>query len=116
MAGVLPDGHDLLALLGIAAVAAVLANIVNNLPAVLVLLPLVAAGRARRGAGGADRREHRAEPDLLGSLANLLWRRRRSPRTDIAPDSPSSAWWVCCTVPVALVVAVLGLWAVRYSG
>ncbi len=41
-----------------------LSNLVNNLPAVLVLLPLVTRGRARRGAGRADRGEHRAEPDL----------------------------------------------------
>ena len=60
MQRVLPDGQGLLALLGIAAVAAVLSNVVNNLPAVLVLLPLVAGGRARRGARRADRRQRRA--------------------------------------------------------
>ena len=56
-------GQGLLALLGIAAVAAVLSNIVNNLPAARVLLPLVTLS----GGGGvrrADRRQHRAQPDL----------------------------------------------------
>ena len=41
---ILPDGHELPALLGIAAVSAVAANLVNNLPATLIILPVVAAG------------------------------------------------------------------------
>ena len=81
---VLPDGQGLLALLGIAAVAAVLSNVVNNLPAVLVLLPLVAGGRARRGAGRADRRQRRPEPDLRRLSGEPAVAQRGAPRHAIA--------------------------------
>ena len=72
---IVPDGTDLLALLGIAAVAAVVANLVNNLPAVLVLLPLVAASGP--AAVLAVLIGVNIGPNLtyVGSLANLLWRR-----------------------------------------
>jgi arsenical pump membrane protein len=43
VAGLVPGGESLSALLAIAVVAAVLASLVNNLPAILILLPVVTA-------------------------------------------------------------------------
>ncbi len=110
---VVPDGKNLLALLGVAAVAAVLANLVNNLPAVLVLLPLAAAGGP--GPVLAVLIGVNIGPNLtyVGSLATLLWRR-------IAHDHqhrPSLGEFTrlgLLTVPVCLVLAVLALWAGLY--
>ncbi|MEW5812573.1 MAG: SLC13 family permease [Actinomycetota bacterium] len=106
---VLPDGEGLLALLGIAAVAAVLSNIVNNLPAVLVLLPLAAPmGPAAVLAVliGVN-----IGPNLtyVGSLANLLW--RSVVRRDMNPSFAEFSRIGLVTTPVALVAAVLALWA-----
>ena len=110
MRHVLPSGTTLPALLGIAAAAAVLSNVVNNLPAVLVLLPLVAGlGPAAVLAVliGVN-----VGPNLTypGSLSNLLWRsvvqRERLPAGFL---EFSRVGFV--TVPVTLVIAVLGLWA-----
>jgi arsenical pump membrane protein len=108
MRDVLPTGTTLPALLGIAAVAAVLSNVVNNLPAVLVLLPLVAGS----GPAGvlAVLIGVNIGPNLtyVGSLANLLWRGvvRRDIRAGFAEFSRIGL----CTMPITLVVAVLGLW------
>lgn len=106
---VLPDGHGLLALLGIAAVAAVLSNVVNNLPAVLVLLPLVTpAGPAAVLAVliGVN-----IGPNLtyVGSLANLLW--RSVVRRDINAGFSEFSRVGLVTTPAVLIAAVLGLWA-----
>ncbi|MBX7448323.1 arsenic transporter [Mycolicibacterium sp. 3033] len=106
---VLPDGHGLLALLGIAAVAAVLSNLVNNLPAVLVLLPLAApAGPAAVLAVliGVN-----IGPNLtyVGSLANLLW--RSVVRRDMNPSFAEFSRVGLITTPLTLVAAVVALWA-----
>jgi arsenical pump membrane protein len=116
MRHVLPQGTTLLALLGIAAAAALLSNVVNNLPAVLVLLPLVA------GVGPAAVLAVlvgvNVGPNLtyVGSLSNLLWRsvvQRDKLRAGFGEFSLIGL----VTVPVTLVVAVLGLWAsVRMFG
>ena len=89
---------------------------VNNLPAVLVLLPLV------RGAGPAAVLAVligvNVGPNLTypGSLSNLLWRnvvRRDGLNRGFLEFSRVGLG----TVPVTLVVAVLGLWAsVRLLG
>ncbi|MCV7400246.1 arsenic transporter [Mycobacterium fragae] len=116
MGTVLPSGSGLTALLGIAVVAAVLANVVNNLPATLVLLPLVA------GSGppailavliGVN-----IGPNLtyVGSLSNLLWRRVLR-RYSVPASIGEYTRLGLCTVPAALVAAVLALWAgVRLLG
>jgi arsenical pump membrane protein len=109
MRHVIPDGSGLVALLGVAAVAALLSNIVNNLPAVLVLLPLVTpAGPAAVLAVliGVN-----VGPNLtyIGSLANLLW--RSVVRRDIPVGFLEFSRVGVATTPVALVAAVLGLWA-----
>jgi arsenical pump membrane protein len=110
MRHVLPSGTTLPALLGIAVAAALLSNVVNNLPAVLVLLPLVAVmGPAAVLAVliGVN-----VGPNLTypGSLSNLLWR-------SVVQRERVSAGFLefsrvgLVTVPVTLVVSVLGLWA-----
>jgi arsenical pump membrane protein len=116
MSAVLPSGAGLPALLTIAAIAAVLANIVNNLPATLVLLPLVAPGGA--AAILAVLIGVNIGPNLtyVGSLSNLLWRRvLRQHGVDAGVGEYTRLG--LCTVPPALVVAVLALWAsVRLLG
>jgi arsenical pump membrane protein len=110
MRHVLPSGTALPALLGIALAAALLSNVVNNLPAVLVLLPLVAGwGPAAVLAVliGVN-----VGPNLTypGSLSNLLWRsvvQRQSLPAGFLEFSCVGLF----TVPLTLVVSVLGLWA-----
>jgi arsenical pump membrane protein len=110
MRHVLPSGTTLPALLGIAVAAALLSNVVNNLPAVLVLLPLVTVmGPAAVLAVliGVN-----VGPNLTypGSLSNLLWRsvvqRERLPAGFLEFSRVGLV-----TVPLTLVVSVLGLWA-----
>ncbi|WP_077078941.1 SLC13 family permease [Mycobacterium numidiamassiliense] len=110
MSAVLPSGSDLPALLAIAAVAAVLANVVNNLPATLVLLPLVAHGgpvAILTVLIGVN-----IGPNLtyVGSLSNLLWRRVLRQHNVEAGVGEYTRLGLC-TVPTALVVAVVALWA-----
>jgi arsenical pump membrane protein len=110
MSAVLPSGSGLLALLAIAAVAALLANVVNNLPATLVLLPLVApTGPVAILAVliGVN-----IGPNLtyVGSLSNLLWRRVLR-QHDVEAGVGEYTRLGLCTVPAALLVAVVALWA-----
>ncbi|WP_044508689.1 SLC13 family permease [Mycobacterium simiae] len=109
MSAVLPHGSGLPALLAIAAVAALLANIVNNLPATLVLLPLVAPA----GPVGilAVLIGVNVGPNLtyVGSLSNLLWRRVLR-RHDVEAAVGEYTRLGLCTVPPALVIAVVALW------
>ncbi len=105
-----PSGDSLPTLLGVAAVAAVLANAVNNLPATLLLLPVAAGG----GTGpvlamliGVNIGPNLAYP---GSLATLLWRRVLAG----TPDAPRLADFTragLLTVPPAIALATLALWA-----
>ncbi|MDQ0377870.1 arsenical pump membrane protein [Amycolatopsis thermophila] len=106
----IPAGATLPALLGTAAVAAVLANVINNLPAVLVLLPLAAV--AGPGLVLATLIGVNIGPNLtyVGSLATLLWRRVLHEH-DTEPDLGEFTRLGLLTVPTALIVAVLGLWA-----
>ena len=107
---IVPDGTNLLALLGIAAVAAVLSNLVNNLPAVLVLLPLVAASGP--AAVLAVLIGVNIGPNLtyVGSLANLLWRRVLGGQ-GISTNAGEFSLLGLLTVPVSLTLAVVALWA-----
>lgn len=110
LSAVLPTGSGLPALLGIAALAAVLANVVNNLPATLVLVPLVAAGGP--AAVLAVLLGVNIGPNLTyaGSLSNLLWRgvlRRHNVDASVGEYTRLGL----CTVPAALAMAVLALWA-----
>jgi arsenical pump membrane protein len=116
MSKVLPHGATLPALLVIAAVAAVLANVVNNLPATLVLLPLVVSSGPV--AILAVLLGVNIGPNLtyVGSLSNLLWRRVLRQHNVEAGVGEYTRLGLC-TVPAALVVAVVALWAsVRLLG
>jgi arsenical pump membrane protein len=110
LAPLLPGGTSLPALLATAALAAVLANVCNNLPAVLVLLPLAAPSGA--GAVLAVLLGVNIGPNLTytGSLATLLWRRILHARGS-APDLGEFTRLGLLTVPAALVLGVLALWA-----
>jgi arsenical pump membrane protein len=116
MGALLPSGSGLPALLGFAVVAAVLANIVNNLPATLVLVPLVASSGP--AAVLAVLIGVNIGPNLtyVGSLSNLLWRSVLR-RYDVSASVGEYTRLGLCTVPTALVAAVLALWAgVRLLG
>jgi arsenical pump membrane protein len=106
----LPSGTSLPALLGVAAVSAVLANVINNLPAVLVLIPLAVPSGA--GAVLAVLLGVNIGPNLTytGSLATLLWRRILHQHGS-APSLREFTVLGLVTVPAALALAVLALWA-----
>ncbi len=105
-----PDGTGPAALLGTATLAAVLANVINNLPAVLVLLPLT----AHHGpvAVLAVLVGVNIGPNLTyaGSLATLLWRRILH-HHDAPAGLREFTLLGLLTVPAALVLAALSLWA-----
>ncbi|OBK19835.1 SLC13 family permease [Mycobacterium asiaticum] len=109
MSAVLPTGTGLLALMGIAALAAVLANVVNNLPATLVLVPLVAASGPASVLAVLIGVNIGPNLTYVGSLSNLLWRRVLR-QHNVAPSVGEYTRLGLCTVPTALVVAVLALW------
>jgi arsenical pump membrane protein len=110
LSAVLPSGSGLPALLGIAALAAVLANVVNNLPATLALMPLVATSGP--AAVLAVLIGVNIGPNLtyVGSLSNLLWRRVLR-QHQVEAGVGEYTLLGLCTVPTALVAAVLALWA-----
>jgi arsenical pump membrane protein len=106
---ILPDTSALPALLLTAVIAAVLANLVNNLPAVLVIL---GAGLGGPGLVLAALIGVNVGPNLtyVGSLATLLWRRTLRSR-NAEPALGEFVRLGLATVPLALVGAVLALWA-----
>jgi arsenical pump membrane protein len=107
---VLPHGAGLPALLAVAAVAAALACVINNLPAILALLPIVAVGGP--GPVLAALIGVNLGPNLTyaGSLATLLWRRiLREHDTDA--DLGDFTRLGLLTVPAALIIATVALWA-----
>jgi arsenical pump membrane protein len=107
---VIPGGTSLPALLALAGLAAAAANVINNLPAVLVLLPLAAA--TGPAAVLAVLIGVNIGPNLTytGSLATLLWRRVLREH-DAEPDLGEFTRLGLLTVPAALVLAVVALWA-----
>jgi arsenical pump membrane protein len=110
ISAVLPSGSTLPALLAIAAVAALLANVVNNLPATLVLVPLVAPSGPVAILAVLIGVNIGPNLTYVGSLSNLLWRgvlRRQNVEAPVAEYTRLGV----CTVPTALVAAVLALWA-----
>ncbi|MFE0039612.1 SLC13 family permease [Streptomyces sp. NPDC059015] len=107
---IVPSGTSLPELLALAALAALLANLINNLPAVLVLLPLAAP--AGPGAVLAVLLGVNIGPNLTyaGSLATLLWRRiLHQHEHDV--DLGEFTRLGLLTVPAALVLSVVALWA-----
>jgi arsenical pump membrane protein len=116
MSAVLPSGSALPALLAISAVAALLANVVNNLPATLVLVPLVAPSGPVAILAVLIGVNIGPNLTYVGSLSNLLWRgvlRRQKVEASVGEYTRLGV----CTVPTALIAAVLALWAsVRLLG
>ena len=110
MSAVLPSGSGLPALLAIAAVAALLANVVNNLPATLVLLPLVVPSGPVAILAVLIGVNIGPNLTYVGSLSNLLWRRVLR-QHDVEAGVGEYTRLGLCTVPAALVVAVVALWA-----
>lgn len=110
MSAVLPHGSGLPALLAIAAVAAVLANVVNNLPATLVLLPLIAPSGPVAVLAVLIGVNIGPNLTYVGSLSNLLWRRVLRQHGVEAGVGEYTRLGLC-TVPPALVIAVVALWA-----
>jgi arsenical pump membrane protein len=103
-------------LLAIAAIAAVLANVVNNLPATLVLLPLVAPSGAVAILAVLIGVNIGPNLTYVGSLSNLLWRSVLR-QHDVKASVGEYTRLGLCTVPPALAVAVVALWAsVRLLG
>lgn len=110
LAGVLPGGDGLLALLALAVIAAVLANLINNLPATLVLL--AALGAAPPAAAvlavliGVN-----IGPNLTyaGSLATMLWRRILHEKGH-GPSLRRFTVLGLATVGPTLLAAVVALW------
>ena len=116
MSVVLPAGSTLPALLAVAGVAALLANVVNNLPATLVLVPLVAPSGPVAILAVLIGVNIGPNLTYVGSLSNLLWRgvlRQQKVEASVGEYTRLGL----CTVPTALVAAVLALWAsVRLLG
>jgi arsenical pump membrane protein len=119
ISAVLPSGSSasgLPALLAVAAVAAVLANVVNNLPATLVLVPLVAPSGPVAVLAVLIGVNIGPNLTYAGSLSNLLWRsvlRQQNVEASVREYTRLGL----CTVPTALVAAVLALWmSVRLVG
>ncbi|WP_328858265.1 SLC13 family permease [Williamsia herbipolensis] len=111
LAGIVPNGSGLLALLGIAAIGAVVANVINNIPATLLLLaamsgaPTVALLAMLLGVNIGSNFTY------VGSLANLLWRRIVS-RDGVAVSAAGfSALGLVAGLP-SIVAAVIALWLV----
>jgi arsenical pump membrane protein len=116
MSAVLPSGSGLPALLAVAAIAAALANVVNNLPATLVLLPLVAPGGPVAILAVLIGVNIGPNLTYVGSVSNLLWRRVLR-QHDVDAGVGEYTRLGLCTVPTALAVAALALWAsVRLLG
>jgi arsenical pump membrane protein len=90
--------------------------VVNNLPATLALMPLAAASGP--AAVLAVLIGVNIGPNLtyVGSLSNLLWRHVLREH-NVEAGAGEYTLLGLCTVPAALVVAVLALWAsVRVLG
>ncbi|MGU3294026.1 SLC13 family permease [Williamsia sp. M5A3_1d] len=111
LAGIVPNGTGLLALLGVAAIGAVVANVINNIPATLLLLaamsgaPTVALLAMLLGVNIGSNITY------VGSLANLLWRRIVS-RDGVAVSAAGfSALGLVAGAP-SIVAAVTMLWLV----
>ncbi len=99
-----------MALLTFALIGVLLANLVNNLPALLILLaPASAVGPLAVLAVliGVN-----VGPNLTftGSLATLLWRRVLA-EDDLSPSLVRFTWLGIVTVPAAVALATVGLWA-----
>jgi arsenical pump membrane protein len=112
---ILPQGDSFIDLLGIAAVSAVLANLVNNLPAILILAPALASTGHEAVLAALVGVNIGPNLTYVGSLATLLWRRiLRAEDTDV--NLGEFLRLGALTVPPALLVATVLLWAATRLG
>src|SRR6478736_2402533 len=107
----LPASSGLASLLLLAVLATVLANLVNNLPATLLLVPLVAPLGTEAVLAAILGLNVGSGLTYPGSLANLLWRRTLV-RRGLPVSGRTFHLHAALVTPVALVAAVLTLWAV----
>ncbi|MCK5754052.1 MAG: arsenic transporter, partial [Mycobacterium sp.] len=111
LAGIVPNGTSLPALLGVAAIGAVVANVINNIPTTLLLLaamsgfPTVAILAMLLGVNIGSTLTY------VGSLANLLWRRIVS-RDGVHVSAAGFSALGLVAGPPSIVAAVAALWLV----
>jgi arsenical pump membrane protein len=111
----LPADSGLASLLLLALLATVLANLVNNLPATLLLVPLVAPLGTEAVLAAVIGLNVGSGLTYPGSLANLLWRRTLV-RRGLPVSGRTFHLHAALVTPVALVAAVVTLWAVPGPG
>ena len=111
----LPAGTGLASLLLLAVLATVLANLVNNLPATLLLVPLVAPLGTEAVLAALIGLNVGSGLTYPGSLANLLWRRTLV-RRGLPASGRTFHLHAALVTPVAVVAAVVTLWAVPGVG
>lgn len=104
---VVPAGSGFTALVAMAVVAAIASNLVNNIPATLVLLPLV-EGRPALILAMLVGVNIGPNLTLVGSLANLLWR-RQLPDT-ARPSIKDFHVFGLLSVPAVLIATTSALW------
>lgn len=106
----LPHGHGLLALLGAATLTGLTAAVLNNLPTTLLVLPALEARGSAVVVAALIGLNVGPSLTYTGSLATLLWRTvvRKAGVEPGARRYLSLAW---LTTPLAVVAAVVVLWA-----
>ncbi len=115
VAGLVPHGDGLLALLGVAALATVTCSVLNNLPATLLLVPMVAPYGVAPLLALLVGVNVGAGLTYTGSLANLLWRRVLV-RAGRPPSTRGFHLYAAVVTPMAVVVPVLVIWAEAAAG
>jgi arsenical pump membrane protein len=110
VADALPDNDGLPALLLLALLATLLSNVLNNLPATLLLVPLVGPLGTVAVLATLIGLNVGSSLTWTGSLANLLWRRTLS-TAGARPSGREFHAIALLTVPVAVVLGVVAVWA-----
>lgn len=109
LGSVLPTGDSLGALLAVAVTAMLAANLLNNLPATLLLVPLLTGHGPAPVLAALVGLNVGSGLTLVGSLANLLWRRTLI-RLGRRPSGVTFHRLGLVTTPPVLAVAVVVLW------
>ncbi|MGJ9423640.1 SLC13 family permease [Aeromicrobium sp. CF3.5] len=104
----LPRGTGLLALIVIALLAMVAANLINNLPATLLLLPAATLAGPEGLLALLIGVNVGANLTVIGSLANLLWRRTSAREVTTLREFHRLGLW---TTPPLVVITTATLWA-----
>lgn len=104
----LPSGNGLWSLVAMALLAMIAANLVNNLPATLLLLPAAAAAGPAPVLAMLIGVNVGANLTLIGSLANVLWRRAGGRTVSSGREFHALG---LSTTPVLVVLCTVVLWA-----